>query len=138
MTPPNEAYESPNRFDHWDAMLADLDRVIPMLAPAAYKADPLGAWMRIEAMEREFRHVIQYARDAESGNRVLRERLEGGRPTMSEGAKMPMQEQAAENVCIALLDFWGGDDFADEPPGIEVYNLWLQWRVEWENRPDDA
>lgn len=44
----------------------------------------------------------------------------------------PTREQAAENVCVALLDFWGGDDFADEPPGIEVYDLWLQWRTAWE------
>ena len=35
---------------------------------------------------------------------------------------------AAEKVCEALIPFWGGDDFADEPPGMEVYDVWLEWR----------
>ena len=75
---------SPNRFDDWDKMLADFDRTIRQVKAAlsdaaAHPKDALPgvlghALHQVEAIEHEFRHVVRYAKDAESGNAELRRR----------------------------------------------------------------
>jgi hypothetical protein len=85
---------SPNRFDDWDKMLADLDRVLDSIKMAvsdtlAHPNAILPSVLRpirdqVEKVRNEFRHVVNYARDAERGNEVLRERLHDGADTGGE------------------------------------------------------
>jgi hypothetical protein len=76
----SSVYRSPNRFDDWDKMLANLDEIAGTHAGMApifqtMQLNPGRAVYQVQAIANELRHVVRYARDGEAGNRILRERV---------------------------------------------------------------
>jgi chromosome segregation ATPase len=113
---PNEEYPpgSPNRWDDWDKMLEAFDLTaqkikVALADSAAHPKDALPGLLgqartQMEAVEREFRHIVRYARDAESGNRALSRDLEDANVTIRELLLSAKSVKAAEAESSALRD----------------------------------